>query len=182
MHPRMQELLNFMDAQHAEFRAAAEAVPEADRERQPEPGRWSVAQVVEHVSRVEAFGAHVIGQRIAEARAQGLGEETETSSVIRKEHVDLLHDRSVRRQAPELAQAAPDVRFADAWAALESAHARVRETFAAADGLALGQVELPHPALGPLTLYQWGVAIGGHEGRHAAQIRECAALVSGAAA
>ena len=39
MHPRTQELLSFLDEQYAAFRAAADAVPEADRERQPAPGR-----------------------------------------------------------------------------------------------------------------------------------------------
>ena len=104
----------------------------------------------------------------------------ETTSVIRPEDLAVVSNRSVRRQAPERSHPAPDVRYADAWAALEAAHARMRETFASADGLALGQVELPHPSLGPLSLYQWGVAVAGHEGRHAAQIRECAAAVAGA--
>ncbi|HEX6042233.1 DinB family protein [Longimicrobium sp.] len=181
MHPRMQELLSFIDEQYAALRAAADAVPEADRERQPEPGRWSVAQVVEHVSRVEGLVGHLIGQKIAEARASGVGPETETSSIIREEDLAKLTDRSYTRQAPERAHPSPDVRYGDAWALLDAAHAAAREALASGEGLALETVELPHPALGTLNVYQWGVAIGGHEARHAAQIRECAATVADAA-
>ncbi len=176
----MQELLGFMDEQYAAFRAAAEAVPGADRERQPAPERWSVAQVVDHVSRVEAFAAHMLGEAIGQARTQGLAAETETGSVVDPAQVARLLNRDVKRQATERGAPAPDARFDDAWAALEAAHQRVRQVLAGADGLALDQVQLPHPALGPLTVYQWGVAVGGHEARHAAQIRECAGQLAGA--
>jgi hypothetical protein len=172
MHPRMQELLDFMDEQYAAFRAAAEAVPAADRERQPEPGRWSVAQVVDHVARVEGVGAHRVREKLAEARTQGADEETETGPVISPALLAKLTDRSFRLQAPERAHPNPDARFDESWAALEAAHQQVRQTYADADGLALERLQMPHPALGMLDLYQWGVAMGGHEARHAAQIRE----------
>lgn len=182
MHPRMQELLNFIDEQYAAFRAAAEAVPDADRERQPEPGRWSVAQVVDHVSRVEAACAQIVAGLVAEARARGTAAETETGSVIAQSILAKTSNRARKLQAPEMAYPADDARFADAMAALETAHGRVRETFAAADGVALDTVRFTHPALGPLDAYQWGVAVGGHEARHALQIREAAETLAGSPA
>jgi hypothetical protein len=42
----------------------------------------------------------------------------------------------------------------------------------ATDGLALGGVLATHPRLGSLNVYQWVLFVGGHETRHAAQIRE----------
>ena len=47
------------------------------------------------------------------------------------------------------------------------------------DGLALSQVEHPHPIFGPLNLYQWVAFVGAHEARHAAQIREVGAQLAG---
>lgn len=182
MHPRTQELLDFIDERYAAFRATADAVPAADRERQPEPGRWSVAQVVDHVSRVEGVIAHLVGARIAEGRAQGVARETETGSVIPADDVARLTNREIRFNAPEVAHPAPDARYEDACAALDAAHRQVRQIFADAVGLALGTIELPHPALGPLNLYQWGVAVGGHEARHALQIREAADALAAAPA
>ena len=43
---------------------------------------------------------------------------------------------------------------------------------AAADGLALGRVSAPHPALGQFNGYDWIAFAGTHVARHAAQIRE----------
>lgn len=178
MHPRMQELLEFMDAQYAAFCAAADAVPAADRERQPAGGGWSVAQVVDHAARVENMVAAGLAKTVAYARAKGVAEETETGTVLSPAIMTRITDRSRKFTAPEPAQAAPDPRYDDARAALEQARGRVREAFIAADGLALGTITMPHPRLGVLTVYEWGTATGGHHARHAEQIREIAASLS----
>jgi hypothetical protein len=47
--------------------------------------------------------------------------------------------------------------------------------FARADGYDLGTVTIPHPLLGPLTLYQWLVMVVHHEARHTEQVAEVAA-------
>lgn len=182
MHPRMQELLGFMDEQYAAFRAAADAVPAEDRERQPAEGCWSVAQVVDHVARVEGMFAGFVTRALAEAREQGVPAETETGSVLAPALLAKLSDRSFKRNAPEPAHPAPDARYDEVRAALDQAHTRGREALASADGLALETIRMPHPALGMLNLYEWGVAVGGHEARHAAQIREAAASLAGTAA
>jgi hypothetical protein len=44
----------------------------------------------------------------------------------------------------------------------------------ASDRLALGTLSMPHPLFGPLSAYHWLAFVGGHEARHAAQIREIA--------
>lgn len=178
MHPRIHELLSFIDEQYAAFRATVEAVPADDRERDPGPGRWSVAQVIEHVAKVESVVGQRIGAAIAQMRAGGAPAETETSSIIDPELLARVTNRETPFTAPERAHPRPDVTFADAWAALEAAHAQLRATFASGDGLALGSVTGAHPVLGELTLYEWGVASGGHEARHAAQIREITAALA----
>jgi hypothetical protein len=94
----------------------------------------------------------------------------------------LVRDRLNKRQALEPAHPAPEARYEDAIAALEAVHRRVRDVLASADGLALDTVRMPHPALGPLNVYEWGVAVGGHEARHAAQIQEVAATLAAAPA
>jgi len=53
----------------------------------------------------------------------------------------------------------------------------LRAALAAAADRDLAAVERTHPRLGPLTGYQWVAALGGHEERHTAQIREIAAAL-----
>jgi hypothetical protein len=63
---------------------------------------------------------------------------------------------------------------AAAWAAVESAHQRVRALAEEADGLALSQVMLTHPVFGTMSVYQFVELLAAHEGRHTEQIKEVA--------
>jgi DinB family protein len=177
MHPRIGELLQYLDTAREALRAAVERVPREWRERAPEPGRWSVAEILEHLSLVEASVTRLFTLRLAEARAGGLGSETETTPVLPTLGLEALPDRSYRVTASERVQPQGQLDAASAWAALEAVRQATREAILSGDGLALGEVihPRPHPIFGPLNLYQWAAFIGGHEARHTAQILEIAA-------
>ena len=98
--------------------------------------------------------------------------EHETSSVLDREWVDLVLDRSRQVVAIEAVRPAGAQNASDPFAELEIARAAFLEFLTSADGLALGTLVFPHPALGQLNLYQWIAFIGAHEARHTAQIRE----------
>jgi hypothetical protein len=53
-----------------------------------------------------------------------------------------------------------------------TARSELEAAIADADGLALGEVTAPHPALGTFTGYDWIAFAGTHVARHAAQILE----------
>ena len=55
-------------------------MPTSLRAAEPAPGRWSAAQVVEHLAIVEARILAVMQNLLAAARAAGLGTETLTES------------------------------------------------------------------------------------------------------
>ena len=171
MHPRIRELLDHLDRERAVLRAAFEAVPPELRDRAPGPGRWSAAGIVEHLAIVEQRVAGALAEKMAAARAGGVGPDTEEGPILPALDLTRIHSRTNRVNAPETAH--PKGLSADAaWTALERAGEAVRATLRSGDGLALGSVEHPHPAFGSLTLYHWFAILGGHEARHAAQIRE----------
>jgi uncharacterized damage-inducible protein DinB len=176
MHPRIAELLRYLDAQREELRAAVARVPPEQRERSPAPGRWSVAEILEHLSIVEASITRLFTVRLAEARERGLGPETETTPVLSTFDLAKLADRSYQVTASEAARPQGKLDAAAAWAALEDARQAFREAVLSGDGLALAGVvhPRPHPVFGILNLYQWVAFVGGHEARHAAQILEIA--------
>ena len=174
MHPRSEEVLNYLDAQRNELRAAIDSVPLAARNAQPTADQWSVAQVLDHLTMIDKRVAAGFGKWIAEAQAKGLGAEIETSSVLNSVPSALITDRSRKFNAPEEIRPRSDVDAEVAWTELEQARAKLRAAFLAGDGLALGQVVQPHPVLGPINVYQWALFVGSHEARHALQIREIA--------
>jgi hypothetical protein len=166
--------MDHLDTQRAVLRKAFDEVPPENRERQPAPGRWSAAGIIEHLAIVEERVAVALSARIASARAEGLGLESSIAPVLPTFDLARILSRSNRINAPEPVHPTSLTSEA-AWEALERAGGRVRAALRSADGLALGTVTHPHPAFGPISIYEWFAVIGSHEARHAAQIREIAA-------
>jgi hypothetical protein len=179
MHPRTQELLQYNEAQRAVLRAAVLCVPVGHREVLPPAGGWSVAGVLEHLAQVETSLSRLFLSRLAEAKARGLGPDPETTPLLASLGMERVLDRSQRVATPPTLEPRTGLDAAAAWVALEAAGAAFREAFLAGDGLALGELMHPHAALGPLHFYQWAAFVGAHEARHAAQIREIAAVLAG---
>jgi DinB family protein len=178
MHPRIEEVLNYLDTERGTLREAVELVPPELRDQTPGADRWSVAQVLQHLGIIEKRIAMGMTKWVADARAGGLGLEIETSSILNSLPMQLIADRSQRRNAPEEVRPRGDLDAASAWTALEQTRAAHRAAILAGDGLALSQVVQPHPVLGPINVYQWALFVGSHETRHAGQVREIAAQLS----
>jgi hypothetical protein len=171
----MTELLDYLDVQRAELRAAFDSIPAAARDQPPAPGLWSATAIVEHLAIVGERIAQRLSKGIDEARANGLGPETSTEPILPTLNLERALDRSKRFTAPDVLK--PTGLSGDAaWAALEGATVKVRAAVATGDGLALEQVGWPHPVFGQLSLYEWIGFVGAHEARHAAQMREMAGV------
>jgi DinB superfamily len=180
MHPRSEEVLNYLDAQRKELRAAVDSVPSETRNTQPAANQWSVAQVLDHLTIVDKRVAAGVGKWITDAQAAGLGPETETTSVVGTIPAERITDRSRKVEAPEEIRPRTDVDAETAWAELEQARAKLCAAFLLGDGLALEQVVQTHPALGPINVYQWMLFCASHEDRHTLQIREIAQQLNSA--
>jgi hypothetical protein len=177
MHPRLQELFAYLNVRRNALREAVHAVPEALRGQPPEADRWSVADVLEHLVLVEGRFTTTLANRLAEARAEGLAEERQTGAIVGTFDQTGILDRSSKRQAPDVVRP-QGLDWNTAWQRLEAARRSFLDIFLSADGLALADVAYVHPRLGSLNLYQWGVWMGAHEGRHTEQIREIAVTLN----
>ena len=175
MHPRLEEVLNYLDSQRAALSEAVELVPTELRDQQPGADRWSVAQVLQHLVIIEKRIGMGMTKWVGDAVAGGLGPELETSSVLNSLDLALIADRSRRRNAPEEVRPDGSLNAASAWTALEQTRAALRAAVLPADGLALSDVVKPHLVLGPINIYQWLLFVGSHEARHTAQVREIVA-------
>ena len=179
MHPRLEELFAYLKVRRAALHAAVETVPEGLRNQPPSAGRWSVAEVLEHLALVERRFTTTFADRLVEAKAAGLAAESDTSPIVGSYDVAPLLDRRDKHAAPDVV-VPHDAEWQAAWDALEAARKAFLEVYLNGDGLALGDVINRHPRIGALNLYQWGVWIGGHEARHTEQVREIAAELTSA--
>jgi DinB family protein len=177
MHPRIEELSRHLDAQRAVLRAAIDSVPAAQRGVAAESGRWSVDGVVEHLAIVESRIVGLLRIKVDEARANGVGRETDDSSVLDESVMRRMLNRAVKISASDMVQPNGAMDAESAWVALQGSRERLRDLLRDIDGLACREIVAPHPALGARDLYSWIVFIGAHEARHADQIREIGVFV-----
>src|SRR5688500_14186277 len=171
MHPHTDELLRHLDENRVVLRAAVDAVPAAVHQTRPAPGRWSVAETLEHLARVEEQITRFLGAKLGE-HAPTLRPATDTASILERLDHRLIIDRRRRITAGERVLPRGDVDSATAFAALEASRAKLRELVVSYDGIAIDPVTHAHPVLGVIDAYQWFLFIGSHEARHADQIRE----------
>ena len=158
-----------LNADRATLRAAVDHVPSARRTQKPAADRWSVAEVLEHLSIVEGRVVMMLGAMIpsAPAIAEAAGSATSIDRAA-------MQNRSNRISAPDPIQPTGTLSADEAWAALERSRAGLFLLLETAEGRDLTQITRQHPVLGPLDGYQWLAAVGGHEERHALQILEIA--------
>lgn len=174
LHPRIEELLEYLDETRAAFLLAVKSVPASQHNARPDAGRWSLGEILDHVAKVETAFVRLLTKKVADARASGLESETDASSIFASFNSARVRDRTTRFAAPTIVIPAEGAPVADGLAALAKSRLALRGALADANGVALGTISFPHPALGLLNMYQWALSVGGHEARHAEQIRELA--------
>jgi hypothetical protein len=163
------EIYEHIDRTRARLVAAVEGLSEEQQAYSPAPDRWSVAALVEHLSIVEGNVARLLEKLLGKAEESGAGGAIPDAfdPVSIEEFVE--RSRGVKFEAPErirptgLPLADSLARLSESRAALHALRPRVER----ADGRVL---RFPHPAWGPLDLYQWLLFVGAHEDRHLAQI------------
>lgn len=170
MHPRLAEIMDFVEERRRDLLKSVDGVPPAKLARRASPGRWSVAEILEHLRMVETGVARLITKRSAQARASGIGEETSASSVMSSfDRYSALLGSSIL-QAPQGVQPKSDVDATEALNGLATSRQDLRAAVAGANGLPLGEIKHTHAILGELDLYQWLIFLGDHEVRHRNQI------------
>jgi hypothetical protein len=149
-----------------------DTVPAAQREAMPPGDGWTVAEVVDHVGKIEARVAGLITRAVRAAQAAGLGAESDDTPMLASFPGVRVLDRTTKWPAPEIGHPTRGARFAEAVDALDASRDALLTALRDVDGFALGEVKYPHPAMGELSMYQWIAFLGFHEGRHALQIEE----------
>ena len=163
------EIFDDIDSTRADLLRSVEGLSAEQRDFRPSPDRWSVAEIVEHLSIVEGNVVRLLGTLMEKAGEEGAARVADApfAPVSIEEFVE--QSRGQKFNAPERIRptgaplADSLARLRDSRSALHSLRPRVEQT----DGAAL---RFPHPVWGPINLYQWLLFVGAHEQRHLAQI------------
>ncbi|HEX8560390.1 MAG TPA: DinB family protein [Pyrinomonadaceae bacterium] len=164
------EIFDDIDGSRERLLRSVEGLSGEQQRFRPAPDRWSAAQLCEHLASVEWSVVKLLSKLLGKAEESGAAraEGAAFEPVSIAEYVERIRD--VRLEAPETVRPGDSTPMADALEAMrgarEALHA-LRPRIERADGHA---VRFPHPAFGPLNLYQWLLFVGAHESRHLAQL------------
>lgn len=160
-----------LEASRRELLEAVAGLRESEAATQPEPGKWSVLECVEHIVVVEGrFQAFLETAKPIEDPHQDPSKEAELAARIA--------DRRNKANAPEAVH--PSGRFstlADALAAFEDARTKTI-SIARERGPELYGLGVTHGRFGPMNGAELMVVISGHSSRHADQIGEIRAAMA----
>jgi hypothetical protein len=172
MHPRIVAVIDVAERARAELLATVDQLPSSLQEARPTEEAWSVAEVLEHLVRVEKGIVRLIELRVAEMRAMPtVPMESGDYIAVDPKRFAVLSDRTQQIQAPERVAPQGEWTAAEAREHLTASRSALFAALAAGDGLALSSFTHPHLVLGELDLYEWVYLVAAHELRHAAQIR-----------
>ncbi len=136
-------------------------------------GRWSIAECLEHVIRVENRICGLVGNALREGVPQP--EKRLTAEELREKDARISQgvvDRSATRQAPEAVR--PDGRWSDGAelvAEFRKTRGRSGEFVKTVEGDLRSRFHT-HGGFGEIDCYQWLIVMSLHGARHAAQMEE----------
>ena len=135
----------------------------------PDGEKWSIGQVVEHLSMVET-GISMICSRMLDA-AKTDGKTSDGSFTLSDKFRENLSQLATARvEAPERVQPTGDVAIQPSLAKLTVATTALKSLRTDLESTDVTGHTFPHPYFGPLTATEWLVIAGLHERRHTSQI------------
>lgn len=155
--------------------ARVEPLDEEAQNFRPDEAAWTVAEIVEHLSVLE----HKLSQlmtmmvgKVESVAAAGGGAAAGAGAHFKPFSLDeyAARARGEKYIAPAEVRPRGGVALADSLARLKESRAALEALRPRIERADCAAATYPHPAFGPLNLYQWLAFIGIHEARHLAQI------------
>jgi DinB superfamily len=139
------------------------------RTLQPATGQWSVAEIVEHLAKVEPDVMRVIESltRKAEGRVQG-GAAAPWSAIALSD--DLANNEVGKIRTRPSYEPSSTIPLEDSLDSLWNVQTALVNLRPRLERLDLSGISFPHATLGSLSLGQWIAFLGIHERRHLGQI------------
>ncbi len=166
----LQEIWSENTAAREALLAEVRGLSDAQLAFQPSPGKWSIGEILDHLSLAERSIARVASRVLQQAAGRGL--IGEPGSMEPPPHLIDRELFNAPATAPESVLPSLGRPLERLLASLEESRERLLEVSSRADGRVVGNVTIRHFQLGELHFYQWLILEGAHESKHLAQIRQ----------
>lgn len=133
----------------------------------PGDGKWTITNIVEHISLVESGITRIFGKILAEAQAKG--EKSDGTAKISDAFLQKA-SQGLKLQAPERVHPTGTVTIAESFVKMDETRQKLEELRPLFETVECSDFKFPHPYFGDLTAHEWLALLGGHEARHTKQI------------
>lgn len=136
----------------------------------PEGEKWTVAQIVEHVSMVEDGMTRICSKLLAKAKTAGQqnGGVKLSENFLQRG----LEIGQIKIEAPEIVRPVSGRTIAESLAVMDENRAKLDEMRPLFETFDCNEQKFPHPFFGDISAAEWLALVGGHEARHIKQIKK----------
>lgn len=174
-YQNIEEIYTANDQIREKLKAVIGNLSEEQANNLPEGEKWSVAQIVEHIAKVEVGMTQISAKLLSEAQKNG--GKSDGKAVISKEFLEKAKSAATQKlEAPERVRPEGGKMIADSLNSLSESRRKLYELKPLFEEVECSGHKFPHPAFGDLTAHEWLALIGGHEMRHLAQIKRLLAV------
>lgn len=135
---------------------------------QPAPDKWSIGEILDHLSLAEQSISRTLSKILQVAAGRGLIHEADAAEAV-PHRID-LETYNQAATAPDSVRPSPGRSLEQLLSSLRESRARLLEVASRVDGRMVARVTIRHFQLGELDFYQWLALEAAHESKHLAQI------------
>ncbi|MBA3714249.1 MAG: DinB family protein [Pyrinomonadaceae bacterium] len=170
IYESIDEIFASIDESRSRLLACAENLRGDEASARAGDDGWTVSEILEHVSIIEGQLTKLIGMMLS--KAETAGKPAPAGLRIKPVSIEHFVERShhEKYQAPDNTRPRGGVSVADSITIMRRTREALRALRPRLEATDLTGVRYPHPAFGPLNLYEWLILIGVHEQRHLGQI------------
>lgn len=141
----------------------------------PKGEKWSIANIVEHVSLVEASMIKICTKLLGKAEAGDMLADGNiaTSDSFKEKAIEIA---TMKLEAPEFVQPTCEATLQQSMEKFSENREKLLELKTQFEKFDSNGARFPHPFLGDLSAGEWLMLIGGHKLRHLKQIEKLAAM------
>ncbi len=143
----------------------------------PDGEKWSIQEIVEHVSMVDSGVSRICAKLLAAAKADDLPSDGSFElSANFGERAVAIAGRKV--EAPDIVQPSGQIPISESLERIRASSESLKSMKSDLERFETGNHKFPHPFFGDLTAGEWMVMAGLHMRRHTEQIQNLAVKLS----
>ncbi len=137
----------------------------------PDGEKWTIAQIVEHLSLVEDGMGKISYKLLSEAKEKD--KPSDGKVIISHAFAEKAAGARHRKlEAPDRVRPTGNQTIAESVEKLKESRKRLYDLKPLFETVECSEHKFPHPAFGDLTAHEWLALVGGHEFRHLEQIKK----------